>query len=88
MRQDFKGSIYWDELAEICGEISRVAGFQDAARFQGNTVYIKEPVRCRTVKYRFHLLPKGLKQLAHDIEESEEATASEIGYEQLGGLYH
>ena len=27
-----------DELAEICSNISRVAGFQGAARFRGNTV--------------------------------------------------
>ena len=40
MRQDFEGGIYWDELAEICGEISRAAGFRGAARFQGNTVYM------------------------------------------------
>ena len=40
MRRDFKGDIYWDELAETCSDISRAAGFQGAARFQGNTVYI------------------------------------------------
>ena len=33
MRQDFEGSIYWDELAEICGDVSSAAGFQGAARF-------------------------------------------------------
>ena len=27
-----------DELAEICGEISRAAEFRGAARFRGNTV--------------------------------------------------
>ena len=26
---DFKGGIYWDELAETCGDILRVAGFRD-----------------------------------------------------------
>ena len=25
----------WDELAEICSDISRVAGFQDTVKFQG-----------------------------------------------------
>ena len=35
----FEGSVYWDELAEICGEILRVAGFRGVARFRGNTVY-------------------------------------------------
>ena len=34
MRRDFKGDIYWDELAETCSDISRAAGFQ------GNRVYI------------------------------------------------
>ena len=38
MWQDFKGGIYWDELTEICGEISRAAGFRSAARFRGSTV--------------------------------------------------
>ena len=38
MRQDFEGGVYWDELAEICSEISRAAGFRGAARFRGNTV--------------------------------------------------
>ena len=38
MQRDFKGGIYWDELADRCGEISRAAGFRGAARFQGNTV--------------------------------------------------
>ena len=28
MRWDFEGGVYWDELAEICGEISRAAGFR------------------------------------------------------------
>ena len=32
MWRDFKGSIYWDELAETCGNILRASGFQ------GNTV--------------------------------------------------
>ena len=38
MRQDFEGGIYWDELAEICGKISRAAGFRGVARFRGNMV--------------------------------------------------
>ena len=39
MQWDFEGSVYWDELADRCGETSRAAGFQGAARFWGNTVY-------------------------------------------------
>ena len=27
MQGDFGGDVYWDELAEICGDISRVVGF-------------------------------------------------------------
>ena len=38
MRRDFEGGVYWHELAETCGEISRAAGFRGAARFRGNTV--------------------------------------------------
>ena len=38
MRRDFEGGVYWDELAKICGEISRAVGFQGAARFRGSTV--------------------------------------------------
>ena len=38
MRRDFEGGVYWDELADRCGEISRAAGFRGAARFRGNTV--------------------------------------------------
>ena len=39
MRQDFKDSVYWDELAGIiCSNILRAVGFQGAARFRGNTV--------------------------------------------------
>ena len=38
MRRDFEGSIYWDELADRCDDISRAAGFRGAARFRGNTV--------------------------------------------------
>ena len=38
MWRDFEGSVYWDEFAETCGDISRVAGFQGAVRFRGNTV--------------------------------------------------
>ena len=40
MRRDLEGSVYWDELADRCGEISRAAGFQGAARFRGNMIYI------------------------------------------------
>ena len=39
MRQDFEGGVYWDELAERCGDISRAAEFQGVARFRGNTVF-------------------------------------------------
>ena len=38
MWRDFEGGVYWDELAEICSEISRAAKFRGAARFRGNTV--------------------------------------------------
>ena len=40
MRRDFEGAVYWDELADRCGDISRAAGFQGAATFQGNMVCI------------------------------------------------
>ena len=39
MRRDFEGGVYWDEMADRCGDISRAAGFRGAARFRGNTVY-------------------------------------------------
>ena len=39
MRRDFEGGVYWDELADRCGDISRAAGFRGAARFRGNAVY-------------------------------------------------
>ena len=45
MQRDFEGGIYWDELAEICGDISRVVGFRGVARFQGNTVFLLRVVR-------------------------------------------
>ena len=38
MRRDFEGGVYWDEMADRCGDISRAAGFRGAARFRGNTV--------------------------------------------------
>ena len=38
MWRDFKGGVYWDELAETCGDISRMMGFRGAARFRGNMV--------------------------------------------------
>ena len=38
MRRDFEGGVYWDELADRCGDISRAAGFRGVARFRGNTV--------------------------------------------------
>ena len=38
MRRDFEGGVYWDEFAETCGDISRVAGFRGAARFRENMV--------------------------------------------------
>ena len=38
MRRDFEGGVYWDELADRCGDILRAAGFRGAARFRGNTV--------------------------------------------------
>ena len=39
MQWDFEGGIYWDELAETCGNISRVVGFWGVARFRGNMVF-------------------------------------------------
>ena len=38
MRRDFEGGVYWDKLADRCGNISRAVGFRGAARFWGNTV--------------------------------------------------
>ena len=38
MWRDFEGGVYWDELADRCGDISRAVGFRGAARFRGNTV--------------------------------------------------
>ena len=38
MQRDFEGGVCWDELAEICGDVSRAVGFQGAVRFQGNMV--------------------------------------------------
>ena len=40
MQRDFEGGVYWDKLADRCGEISRAAGFRGAARFRGNTVHV------------------------------------------------
>ena len=55
MRRDFEGGVYWDELADRCGDISRAAGFRGAARFRGNTVcacvwawHYRSPVQCST----------------------------------------
>ena len=45
MRQDFEGGIYWDKLAEICGNISRIARFQVVARFRANMVAHRLPKR-------------------------------------------
>ena len=42
MRRDFEGGVYWDEMADRCGDISRAAGFRGAARFRGNTVVSKD----------------------------------------------
>ena len=36
MWRDLEGGVYWDELAEICGKISRAAGFR------GDTVSLIE----------------------------------------------
>ena len=38
MWRDFEGGVYWDELADRCGDVLRAAGFRGAARFRGNTV--------------------------------------------------
>ena len=40
MRRDFEGGVYWGEMADRCGDISRAAGFRGAARFRGNTVIL------------------------------------------------
>ena len=42
MRQNFKGGIYLDELAEICSEISRAAGFRGAVRFFNDTIQLRK----------------------------------------------
>ena len=39
MQRDFEGGVYWDELADRCGDILRAAGFRGAARFRGNMVF-------------------------------------------------
>ena len=39
MRRDFEGGVYWGEMADRCGDISRAAGFRGAVRFRGNTVF-------------------------------------------------
>ena len=39
MQRDFEGGIYWDELAETCGDISRAVEFWGVARFRGNMVF-------------------------------------------------
>ena len=36
MWQDFEGGVYWDELADRCGDISMAMGFRSAV---GNTVF-------------------------------------------------
>ena len=51
MRRDFEGGVYWDELADRCGEISRAAGFRGAARFRGNTVRM---CTCTCVRVHVH----------------------------------
>ena len=43
-QQDFKGGVCWDELAEICSDILRVAGIQGVARFRGNTVIMMNQI--------------------------------------------
>ena len=43
MRRDFEGGVYWDEMADRCGDISRAAGFR------GNTVNLTEDaIDCQT----------------------------------------
>ena len=39
MLQDFKCAIYWDELSEICGNISKVLKIQEAAIFRKISIY-------------------------------------------------
>ena len=36
MQRDFKGGVYWDELAETCSDIFRAVEFLGVARFPGN----------------------------------------------------
>ena len=38
VEKDLEGSVYWDELVEICSEILRAVGLRGAARFRGNAV--------------------------------------------------
>ena len=52
MRWDFEGGVYWDELAEICGEMSRVVGFRGVARFRGNVVTDFADTRARVMLTR------------------------------------
>ena len=51
-QQDFKGGVCWDELAEICSDILRVAGIQGVARFRGNTVIMMKSNRCTECLWR------------------------------------
>ena len=57
MQRDFKRSVYLDELAAICGEISRAAGFRGVARFRRNTVCPKVlPIPPRIFFFFFYLV--------------------------------
>ena len=49
MRRDFEGGVYWDEMADRCGDISRAAGFR------GNTVYYGCNVHVNTTTVDFSL---------------------------------
>ena len=60
MRRDFEGGVYWDELADKCGDISRAAGFRGAATFRGNTVSKERKWNIKQYKHR----------LCHHLNES------------------
>ena len=49
MQRDFEGGVYWDELADRCGDISRAVGFRGAARFRRNAVFAHSVLFAKTV---------------------------------------
>ena len=40
MQRHFEGGVYWNQLAEIYGEMSRAVGFRGVVRFRGIMVLL------------------------------------------------